>query len=489
MIATILLVTLSDQEKLPSVYQLSGLTWWQKLFSFEKKGRTDTFFWKAYVPIMTDILTTKTDTLSNVNAVQPDIKIEGGMKVIGKSGDEYLQVYRNGAWEDLLIKGVNMGIAKPGSFPGETKITKQEYARWFDQISDMNANALRVYTIHPPGFYEALYEHNRFAENPIYLFHGVWVNEEVFLEKKNAYDPAVMNDFKEEIQRIIDLIHGNADLEERVGHASGKYVHDLSPYLLGWIIGVEWDPEGVVGTNEKNPNKTSYDGTYIMTENASPFESWLAEMMDFTATYEAEHYEWQHPMSFTNWVTTDLLQHPAEPDENEDLVSVNPNVIKSKEIFFPGLFASYHIYPYYPDFLNYEEKYVEYIDHRGKKNNYAGYLHDMKENHDMPLLVAEFGIPASRGLTHENVYGFDQGNHSEQEQGQYVKSLFEDIVEEEMAGGLVFSWHDEWFKRTWNTMDYDHPDRRPFWDNIQTNEQHFGLLSFDPDCGGNTTAD
>ena len=470
-----------DQEKLPSVYQLSGLTWWQKLFSFEKKGRTDTFFWKAYVPIMTDILTTKTDTLSNVNAVQPDIKIEGGMKVIGKSGDEYLQVYRNGVWENLLIKGVNMGIAKPGSFPGETKITKQEYARWFDQISDMNANALRVYTIHPPGFYEALYEHNRFAENPIYLFHGVWVNEEVFLEKKNAYDPAVMNDFKEEIQRIIDLIHGNADLEERVGHASGKYVHDLSPYLLGWIIGVEWDPEGVVGTNEKNPNKMSYDGTYIMTENASPFESWLAEMMDFTATYEAEHYEWQHPMSFTNWVTTDLLQHPAEPDENEDLVSVNPNVIKSKEIFFPGLFASYHIYPYYPDFLNFEEKYVEYIDHRGKKNNYAGYLHDMKENHDMPLLVAELGIPASRGLTHENVYGFDQGNHSEQEQGQYVKSLFEDIVEEEMAGGLVFSWHDEWFKRTWNTMDYDLPDRRPFWDNIQTNEQHFGLLSFDPD--------
>jgi hypothetical protein len=29
--------------------------------------------------------------------------------------------------------------------------------------------------------------------------------------------------------------------------------------------------------------------------------------------------------------------------------------------------------------------------------------------------------------------------------------------------------------------NYDNPDRRPFWDNIQTNEQHFGLLSFDPD--------
>ncbi|MFJ8236156.1 hypothetical protein ACIQ34_10460 [Ureibacillus sp. NPDC094379] len=471
----------ADQEKVPAIYQISGLTSWQKMFSFEKKGRTDTFFWKAYVPMMTNILTTKKATPTSNEAVEPEIKTIDDMNLIGRSGDEYIQVYRNGAWEDLLIKGVNMGIAKPGSFPGETKITKQEYARWFEQISEMNANALRVYTIHPPAFYEALYEHNRYREDPIYLLHGVWVNEETFLEKKNAYDPAVTNDFQEEIQRTVDLIHGNADLEERAGHASGKYDYDLSPYLLGWIIGVEWDPEGVVGTNEKNTSKTSYDGTYMMVENVSPFESWLAEMMDFTAIYEAENYKWQHPISFTNWVTTDLLEHPSEPNIEEDLVSVNPNVIKAKEAFYPGLFASYHIYPYYPDFLNYEKKYVEYVDHRGEKNNYAGYLHDMKESHDLPLLVAEFGIPASRGLTHENIYGFDQGNHSEQEQGQYLKSLFEDIVHEEMAGGLVFSWHDEWFKRTWNTMDYDNPDRRPFWDNIQTNEQHFGLLSFEPD--------
>ncbi|RCW62867.1 hypothetical protein [Saliterribacillus persicus] len=46
-------------------------------------------------------------------------------------------------------------------------------------------------------------------------------------------------------------------------------------------------------------------------------------------------------------------------------------------------------------------------------------------------------------------------------------------------GGLIFTWQDEWFKRTWNTMDYDNPDRRPFWSNAQTNEQQFGLLSFD----------
>lgn len=50
---------------------------------------------------------------------------------------------------------------------------------------------------------------------------------------------------------------------------------------------------------------------------------------------------------------------------------------------------------------------------------------------------------------------------------------------EELLGGLIFSWQDEWFKRTWNTVDYDDPDRWPYWSNVQTNEQRFGILSFD----------
>ena len=43
----------------------------------------------------------------------------------------------------------------------------------------------------------------------------------------------------------------------------------------------------------------------------------------------------------------------------------------------------------------------------------------------------------------------------------------------------MFSWQDEWFKRTWNTQEYDNRERRPYWSNRQTNEQNFGLLSFD----------
>ena len=42
-------------------------------------------------------------------------------------------------------------------------------------------------------------------------------------------------------------------------------------------------------------------------------------------------------------------------------VSVDPNVIKATDQLYTGLFASYHIYPYYPDFLNYEPAYIKIV--------------------------------------------------------------------------------------------------------------------------------
>jgi hypothetical protein len=186
---------------------------------------------------------------------------------------------------------------------------------------------------------------------------------------------------------------------------------------------------------------------------------WVAKPLK----YEKEKYNWLRPMSFTNWVTTDLLEHPGEPSENEDLVSVNPNVIYTKnEMDLTKQFASYHIYPYYPDFFNYEEKYQTFVDHRGKFNSYAGYLADLHSAHRLPILVAEFGVPSSRGLTHENPFGWNQGYLTEKQQGEIVSHLFEDIMAEKLLGGLIFTWQDEWFKRTWNTMDLDDPNRRPY---------------------------
>ncbi|MBN8210231.1 hypothetical protein JI666_15875 [Bacillus sp. NTK071] len=470
----------ADRESEFDFYQYKGLPTINRLLMTGDNETLEAFYWKMYMPLMEAILR----NVKSPEEQQPKPTIEvhsvEGVQVAGQVGEDKLQVYKDGKWEDLLIKGVNMGIAKPGYFPGETSITKSEYLRWFEQIGELNANAIRIYTIHPPAFYEALLEYNSKAEEPLYLFHGVWVEEEPLITSEDAFEEKNTELLDKAIKDTVDLIHGNATIKEKPGHASGRYTADVSPYVIGWVLGIEWDPKVVVSTNEKHEGLTQYKGNYLNTNGASPFEIWVAEMMDNTVSYEMDQYNWQRPVSFTNWVTTDLLEHPAEPSKEEDLVSVDPNVIELNDKYYAGQFASYHIYPYYPDFLNYEEEYVNYIDKTGEKNNYAGYLNALRKVHTMPVLVAEFGVPASRGMTHRNVYGMNQGGNSEVEQGRTNAKLFENIVSEDYAGGLVFSWQDEWFKRTWNTMDYDNSDRRPFWSNDQTNEQQFGLLSFDP---------
>ena len=68
------------------------------------------------------------------------------------------------------------------------------------------------------------------------------------------------------------------------------------------------------------------------------------------------------------------------------------------------------------------------------------------------------------------------------EQGKILVDCYEDIMAAGLSGGCVYSWQDEWFKHTWNTMYAVDLSRNIYWEDAQTNDQHFGLLAFD--CGG-----
>lgn len=392
------------------------------------------------------------------------------------------QIFQNGQWQDFFVKGVNMGAGKPGTFPGEMAITKEEYRRWFQQIADMNANTIRVYTILAPDFYQALFEHNIYSDQPLYLFHGVWLNEEIIAETANAYDSELLLETEREIKNLIDVLHGNNLIEPKAGHASGFYFADVSPYVAGYILGIELDANFVINTNEENAEITSFEGDYLYTENAPAHESWLAWLGDMTIAYEQNKYGVQKPISWVNWLTTDPFYHSNEPSpEKEDAVSVDTELIQTKESFTAGLFASYHIYPYYPEFMVYQPEYASFVDDSGRANPYRAYLRELRSYHSVPVLVAEFGVPSSRGCTHVNeVTDYNQGYLTETEQGEMIVAMMDDIVAEGYAGGLVFTWQDEWFKRSWNTMDLNLAERRPFWPNYQVSEQFYGLLTFDP---------
>jgi hypothetical protein len=381
------------------------------------------------------------------------------------------------AFTKLGVRGVNLGMAKPGRFPGEAAITRAEYDRWLAAMGNLHINVVRVYTVHPPAFYRALAAYNRTHTEPIYVIHGNWIGEETLREAGDVFSLSAA--FDRSFQQVIDVVHGATTIEPEPGYASGTYDADVSNYVLGYIVGIEWPPTVVAETNRIN-DPDGYNGEYLTAPDGSPFEQWLAARLDRGVTYEATEYETQRPAAFTNWVTTDPLDHPYEPFVMEDSVSVDPDAITATEAYDAGTFAAYHVYPYYPPLLNETPAYTDYIDHRGEPNSYAGYLHDLVSATEHPLLVAEFGVPTSRGIAQRDIHGRDQGRHTEAEQGAILAAMYEDIREAETAGGIVFSWHDEWFKRTWNLADFSDPNRRPMWSNIQTPEQRFGLLSFDP---------
>ena len=410
---------------------------------------------------------------------------EDGIKQVSRVTEDYFEVYSENKWEKVFLKGVNMGTAKPGYFPGEFGVTKEEYLRWFKQIEEMNANVIRVYTLQSPAFYEALYEHNRYTKNPLYIIHGVWVNEENMMDTLNAFDPLIMNSFKEDIVEVIDAIHGNLVVGERAGEAYGEYKRDISPYIMGYILGIEWDPYFVQGTNDNNQGYQDFQGEYVFTTDAAPIEVFFAQMIEHAITYETDRYQMQHPIAMTNWVTTDAIDHKKDLEEDNMLVNIDVEHIKATDLFKSRLFVSYHVYPYYPDFLNYDNEYANFVDESGEKNSYLAYLRKLKSYHKQPIVISEFGIPTSRGITHQDlVRGFNQGMVSEDEQARMNVTMLNEIYDEGYAGAIVFSWQDEWFKRTWNTMDFDDADARPYWSDRMTNEKYFGILSFDAGTKG-----
>ena len=404
-----------------------------------------------------------------------------------KAEGNYFSIYQNGGWEEQFMTGVNIGASEPALFPGDLTISYDTYLRWFNYISEMNCNCIRIYTTMRPQFYLALHDFNESADNPIYLFQGVWVNEDDIERLSDVYaeNEKILSDFKQDVLTTVDVIHGSAVIPDSPGEASGTYRTDVSRWLAGWIIGIEWDPNLVINTDEQHPDMRDYDGNYLYTQSATPFEAFLCRVGDALIDHETEKYQFQAPLAFTNWITTDPLSHPNEPHFDEDKAIVNTENIKFRN-FGPGMFASYHIYPYYPDSLNYQEDYLQNTDSEGKVDTYTAYLKDLKLVHTLPMLVAEFGIPTSRGMGPESVMGYNQGHVDENAQGAMLTGMIDSIYDTGYAGGLIFTWQDEWFKRTWNNVMYDIADRRPFWSNIQTTEQCFGILSFDP--GENYTA-
>ncbi len=214
--------------------------------------------------------------------------------------DGGFQVATNGgSYNAFDIKGINLGMAKPGHFPGEAAITRAEYDRWLEMIGELNVNTVRVYTVHPPAFYRSLAAYNREHTDPIYLIHGNWIGEEQLIAAGDAF--SVSEPFDGSFQRVIDVIHGATTVPAEPGQASGTYDADVSQYVAGYIIGIEWPPTVVLETNDRHESG-QYEGNYLSSTVERPFERWLAQRLDSGVSYEMGTYGVGRPAAFTSGI-------------------------------------------------------------------------------------------------------------------------------------------------------------------------------------------
>ena len=404
-----------------------------------------------------------------------------------RTNEKTIQIEHDGKWQNFEIKGINIGTGYPGVFPNESGISKSTYYRWFEMIAEMNANTIRVYKIQSPEFYSALKKYNDKHKDKLYLIQGVDFSDYLMYSEKNILEYENHKELFKDTFDTVDALHGDSILFDVKRGDLSIYYSDVSDYVLGYILGVEWDEVFVDYVCRKNPNVRGYNGKYLYCrDDTSAFEVFLSEWGDSILDYEQEKYAEQKLLSFCNWPDTDpfinefRVKNPNDDVQKDVEALIDIDRIHTKENVKSGIFVSYNVYPYFPSFLQYSP-YTKYIDETGKANPYRKYLMTLTEHHKYPVIISEFGIPASRSKAYDEMWnGFSHGGLTEKQQGEALVKMYNDIKKSGCAGSIAFTWQDEWYKTAWNEKLISNADRRAFWPNAQCPEQYFGVLAFEP---------
>lgn len=390
-----------------------------------------------------------------------------------------IQIYGDDKWEDLIIKGVQMNSFTPGYSRNKSGIDKSRVIIWLKQISEMNANVITIPNIQPPSFYNAIYEFNLNNTKPIYIIHEIPLYEGAILKHYDAYNQEITKQLKRDIKKTIDVVHGKSLLLNNSRNHTGIYLKDISKYVLGYIIGTNTNAELITLTNINYPEVKEYDGSYFNSNDVSAFEAFITEMMDLAASYEVDKYKQLSLFSYITSVDTDPLMHINELNSTKNAdIDLEKIVSKNKD----NIFSSYSLHPNAYDFMDYDDPYTISAIHGEYDSVYFNYLEKINEHYTIPVVVSNFGIPTSRGMSKINIKdGFNRGNITEDKQGEQLIMLLDYIYTTGSAGAVIYNWQDDWAQSTaFNILDdYLDGSSSTYWFDAQASDESFGIMSFD----------
>jgi len=383
-------------------------------------------------------------------------------------GDAIMYQDPDGFYTPLTLRGVEMPPSTPGHMAWDFGANAYDYYRWFGYIDAMNANALYVPNIMDSNFYYALYNFNTKNDRPLLLLQGV-----------DGYD---YNSLTSAFKEAIDIIHGR---RINLFDSSGVevFLSDVSPWVVGFLVGLDWDPDEITFMNHFEPDLLDrFEGEFFRAaEGASRFEVMLAQVMDTATSYESRKFKVQRPIGFISNPAIDFLEYaPAYATQLRKYVQLDAENILPSEAMMAGTFAGYRLFPFAEDFIDYltvnqYEALAPILADLDRSCIYNGYLDLLAQYHSMPVIATGFGFSTGRAPSR-----MDEPPLNEQQQGEALAKTVMQIEESGWGGSFISTWQDTWERRTWNTAFSSDPWRYQYWHNLQSVDQWYGLMAFEP---------
>ena len=303
------------------------------------------------------------------------------------------------------IKGVVYVPGYPGYLPWEIEKStllpaELKYNIFTDiaNIKAMGANTIRFWGA-PKYCYEALKK-----VGDLYFIQTIWIKGDEADFQNTAFKETTKAYIREVINRIYAVFDTN------------------SPPLIAYLIGNELSESSILSTDAKHPEINKYIGNYIKTDsNSTATEAFLAEMADYTKSYEFETYNHVSLVSYANDIrTADIINTPFL-----DFISQN---------------AYSYAVPYYrPNTA------------LGSNSGtiFQGWIEELKSKHpNKPLLITETGLSVSPNANHIGSPNFGYGGNTELEQTTGLLQNINDINTSALptAGVCIHEYLDAWWK-------------------------------------------
>lgn len=410
--------------------------------------------------------------------LHPDKQVSSSFQT---EGNKIMIPDDKGKLAPFIIKGVDVSASMPGQYSTTFAPEEEDYLRWFKSIREMGGNTVKAYTIMDDDFYNAFYRYNQEHQEPLYLLQGILVSDEANMNAEDAYSEDFYDQLIKDGITAVDIIHGKRIILNNKMRGSGSYFKDISPWVIGYLVGNEWNSATISYTDHQKRYASSWSGTYFETsQDATVFESMLAKIMDTIISYESKKYKQQRLISFINDPSNDPFHYKEAYEKQLGKYSyIDAEHIVPTEKLESGYFVSYKLYDYCTDYSAYlsDEQKIKLgtvMNTLDKTDMYAGYMKLLSNYHTMPIVVGGYGFSTARAPIQKDTQPL-----TEEKQGDALMKVYRQALEDEWAGVFISTWQDTWERRSWNTAFSTVITQNYLWHDLQSDGQNYGIMAFE----------